>query len=88
MNRGQTVVLLLAPFSVLVTSAAWAQDLQFTLHHKICNSPCTIKTASTLTQFYITTSGLDSWAENLLPNPIEPGGSATVTIADREAICE
>ncbi|MEN9230370.1 MAG: hypothetical protein Q6L68_05645 [Thermostichus sp. DG02_5_bins_236] len=79
MNMVRPVALLLAPFSVLVASAAWAQDLQFTLHNE---------TSSALTEFYITTSGSDSWEENLLPNRIEPGGSATVTIADGETVCE
>ncbi|MEN9223417.1 MAG: hypothetical protein Q6M04_13370 [Thermostichus sp. BF3_bins_97] len=79
MNVVRPVSLLLAPLSALVASVALAQDLQFTLHNE---------TSSDLVEFYITTSGSDSWEENLLSGPIEAGESATVTIADGEVVCE
>jgi PhoPQ-activated pathogenicity-related protein len=79
MNVVRPVSLLLAPLSVLAASAALAQDLQFTLHNE---------TSSALVEFYIGTSESDSWGENLIVTPIEAGESATVLIADGEAVCE
>ncbi|MEN9224588.1 MAG: hypothetical protein Q6L60_03010 [Thermostichus sp. HHBFW_bins_43] len=79
MSTARSVSLLLVfPFT-LATSAALAQDLQFTLHNE---------TSADLVEFYITTSGSDSWEENLLSGPIGTGESATVTIADGEVVCE
>jgi hypothetical protein len=66
------------PTLAIGVQAAQAEDLEFTLHNN---------SSSTLTQFYVEPMASKTWGENILSSPINPGESATVTIADGKTTC-
>lgn len=67
------------PAVIIAMQSAHAEDLQFTLHNNSTDA---------LTEFYVESMGTKSWGENILTSPIEPGESATVTIADGKTTCK
>ncbi len=62
----------------LGVNSALAEDLVFTLKNQ---------SSSSLVEFYVESSNLDNWGENILTQDVAPGGSGQVTIADGKRTC-
>ena len=77
--RVLTASSLVFPALIVGMGSAHAEDLEFTLHNN---------SASPLTEFYVESMASKTWGENILNSPIEPGESATVTIADGKTTCK
>ncbi len=77
-RRVLTASSLALPALMIAIQSAHAEDLQFTLHNN---------STAPLTEFYVESMASKTWGENILPSPIEPGESATVTIADGKTTC-
>lgn len=58
--------------------SAHAEDLKFTLQNK---------SSSPLVEFYVESTELNHWGENILSSSIDSGESGDVTIADGKTTC-
>ncbi len=66
------------PALLIGMQSAHAEDLEFTLHNQ---------SSSPITEFYVESTELKTWGDNILTETINPGESATVTIADGKTTC-
>ena len=78
LRRVLTASALALPALVIGMQSAHAEDLEFTLHNN---------TTKALTEFYVEPTASKTWGENILHTEIEPGATATVTIADGKTTC-
>lgn len=66
------------PMVGLGIQSALAEDLVFTLNNT---------SSRELVGFYVEATNMDHWGENILNGSIEPGETASVTIADGKTTC-
>jgi hypothetical protein len=78
LRRVLTATSFAIPALLIGMQSAQAEDLEFTLHNQ---------SSSPITQFYVESTELNTWGENILTETINPGESATVTIADGKSTC-
>jgi len=77
-RRIAAAALLTLPALTLGVSAAYAEDLMFTLNNN---------SSRVLTEFHVEDAASKTWGSDILHRDILPGESATVTIADGKRTC-